>query len=119
MAKPTLQEIQAQVAHLQSQAAELGRQAAQLRAQEVAGVVERIRGAITAYGLTERDIFGRHGNGTTKLAKRAVKSAKVGQGAVRFRDEAGNTWGGRGRRPDWVKAAIKNGTSLEDLIVRR
>lgn len=118
MAKQTLQEIQAQVAHLQSQAAELERQAAQLRAQEVAGVVERIREAINVYGLTERDIFSRRIKGATTAASRGRRSAKHRPGVVRFQDEAGNTWTGRGKRPNWFKAAVASGKHIEDLAVR-
>ena len=119
MAKQTLQEIQAQVAQLQSQAAELERQAAELRAQEVAGVVERIREAITVYGLSERDIFGRRASRAAKVASRGQRSSKLHPGVVRFRDEAGNTWTGRGKRPNWFKAAIESGKSPDDLAVRR
>lgn len=119
MAKQTLQEIQALVAQLQSQAAELQRQAAELKAREVAGVVERIREAIAVYALTERDIFGRQARGAAKAASRRPLSPKLRRGVVRFQDEAGNTWTGRGKRPNWFKAAIESGKRPDDLAVRR
>ncbi len=117
MAKQTLQEIQAQVARLKSQAAELERQAAELRAQEVAGVIERIREAISVYGLTELDIFSRRIKSATTAANRRARTAKLRSGVIRFKDEAGNTWTGRGKRPNWFKAAIASGTNVEDLAV--
>jgi DNA-binding protein H-NS len=32
-------------------------------------------------------------------------------------DDASQTWTGRGRRPDWLLAKLKKGTSLEDFAV--
>lgn len=36
---------------------------------------------------------------------------------VRYRDQAGNTWAGRGRRPKWLVAALADGKRLEDFAV--
>lgn len=35
--------------------------------------------------------------------------------AVKFRDDAGHTWGGRGPRPQWLKDALAAGKSLDDF----
>ena len=32
-------------------------------------------------------------------------------------DNAAETWSGRGRRPEWLKAALDAGRSLEDLAI--
>lgn len=32
-------------------------------------------------------------------------------------DNAAQTWSGRGRRPEWLKAALAAGRSLEDLAI--
>ena len=37
----------------------------------------------------------------------------------KYRDRAGNTWAGRGARPRWLVAAIKEGKKLEDFAVKR
>lgn len=37
--------------------------------------------------------------------------------AVRYRDSEGNAWTGRGKRPAWIEAALKSGTTLEELLV--
>nr|MBA3478279.1 H-NS histone family protein [Lautropia sp.] len=34
---------------------------------------------------------------------------------VKYRDEAGNTWSGLGKRPNWFKSALASGKSAEDL----
>jgi DNA-binding protein H-NS len=47
-------------------------------------------------------------------AKKGSKSPKK-RAASAFKDDAGNTWGGRGPRPAWLKAAIAGGKSLDDL----
>ena len=52
-------------------------------------------------------------NGAGKKATGARRRPAGGQ--VQFKDEAGNTWSGRGRRPDWLKAALESGKTLEDL----
>ena len=41
-----------------------------------------------------------------------------GKVPAKYRDDAGNTWTGRGRQPLWVTAAVGNGVSLESLKVR-
>ena len=41
-----------------------------------------------------------------------------GQAApVKYRDEHGNTWAGRGLQPNWLKERIGRGDSLEDFAV--
>jgi DNA-binding protein H-NS len=36
---------------------------------------------------------------------------------IRFRDDAGNGWVGRGKRPNWFRAALAAGKTPEDLAV--
>jgi DNA-binding protein H-NS len=112
MAKQTLAEIKEHIAQLQKQAEEL-------KAQEVASVVARIREAIAVYGLTERELFGRLGGAGTKKAGRALAAGKRKPGVIRYRDDAGNTWTGHGKRPNWFKDAISGGKTPEDLMARR
>jgi DNA-binding protein H-NS len=38
---------------------------------------------------------------------------------IKYRDKAGNTWAGRGARPRWLVAAIKEGKKLEDFVVEK
>ena len=44
---------------------------------------------------------------TRKKAKRIAK--------MRYKDDAGNSWSGFGPKPQWLKAALDAGKSLEDL----
>jgi DNA-binding protein H-NS len=111
------------LAQINRQIEKLQRQAEGLKQQEVEGVIARIRTAIDYYGLTAEDL-GLAGTGARgslpKAAQRtsARKSLAVGKSRpVKFRDEAGNTWSGRGKRPNWFKAALESGKSAEDLKV--
>lgn len=98
-------------AQIQHQIEVLQRQADALRTQEVAGVVARIKEAIAHYGLTAEQL----GYGATRRATKA-KAQKVGSAdAPAYSDGLGNTWGGRGPRPQWLKAAIAGGKSLQDF----
>lgn len=37
----------------------------------------------------------------------------------KYRDRAGNTWAGRGAKPRWLVAAIKEGKKLEDFAIEK
>ncbi|MEO7150333.1 MAG: H-NS histone family protein [Burkholderiaceae bacterium] len=114
MAK-TLTQIQKQIATLQ-------KQADVLKAKDFAGVVQRIKEAITYYGITTADVFG---SGPARRAKKAGaprgarKTAKR-KGALppKFRDEGGQTWSGHGKRPNWYKSALASGKTPEDMLVK-
>lgn len=47
------------------------------------------------------------------------KVGKKAPGVARYRnpDDASATWTGKGRRPDWIRAALADGKSLEDLAI--
>lgn len=110
----TLTQINRQIEKLQ-------RQAEALKQREVEGVIARIRTAIDHYGLTAKDLglsVGGSRTSSARAARRAParKALAVGQPRpVKFRDEAGNTWSGRGKRPNWFKSALASGKSAEDL----
>jgi DNA-binding protein H-NS len=91
------------------------------RRKEADGVIGRIREAIDVYKLTAADL----GFGTGAKAARKTRGpgkAKAGKnktpGVPKFRDEAGNTWVGRGKRPDWLRSALVAGKTLADFAVK-
>ena len=97
-------------------------EAEKLRKSEVDGVVKRIREAIAHYGLTAADL----GLGTA-AAKKSGAAAKKKPGPkakagadkpVKFRNEQGQTWGGRGKRPQWLRDALSAGKALNDFLVK-
>jgi len=110
----TYQDLQAQINALQTQAEEV-------RRQEVEEVVARIREAVEHYGLTAADLgFGGKARVASALpgGKRGRKpgpARKKAIGVIRFRDEAGHTWTGHGKRPQWYKDALAAGKTADDL----
>jgi DNA-binding protein H-NS len=108
---------------------ELKKQAEKTRKEEVSSAVKTIKKQIADYGITAEDLGlsasapgkrGRKAKGPAKAnskprAKRATAGIKV---APKYRDEAGNTWTGRGKQPKWVVSAIAMGRTLESLLIR-
>lgn len=97
----------------------LKQKAASIRESEIAGVIDRIKTAIDAYGLTAEQLFGTVAS--VRSAPSAGRSGRRSSGnhaaAPRFRDDTGNSWSGRGPRPRWIKAALAAGKSLDDFAV--
>jgi DNA-binding protein H-NS len=97
--------------------ARLQQRADDLRKSELPGVIQRIREAIDAYGLTAADLGfggsgGAVGNGKAKAAKapaakraaaRPAAPGKLQVGVAKYRDpKSGKTWTGRGKPPLWI-----------------
>jgi DNA-binding protein H-NS len=55
--------------------------------------------------------------GKPVVAARRAKQVKPAS-TIRYRDEAGHAWSGRGPKPGWLKAALDAGKSLEDFAAR-
>ena len=101
---------------LLAQKAELDKQIAKAKAEEKAAVLDQMRSALEQYGITPEDLF------TT--AKRGRKPGSTNSGerkpvAPKYRNEAGETWTGRGKQPKWVAEALASGLNLEDLMIEK
>lgn len=101
-------------------------EAEKLRRKEVDGVVARIREAISFYGLTSSDLgLGGAARAQPSAPKAAAKPLRrktrrtmpAAPTAAKFRDEQGRTWGGRGKRPNWLREALAAGKTLNDFAV--
>ncbi len=107
----------------------LQKEAEEIRRSEVEGVIARIREAMAHYGLTAADLglapkpaVAFKGKAAVKATRKTRKGIKTGKAskpaaAVKFRDEAGNVWVGRGKRPQWIRDALAAGKSLQDFAV--
>ena len=105
---------------IQKQIEALTREAHNLRKKEIADVVARIKEAIAVYGLTAQDLglAGTRGRPPkVKAAAPAPTAKKTRKVKIKYRDNAGNTWTGRGSRPRWLRDAIDGGTSIESYLV--
>jgi DNA-binding protein H-NS len=87
----TYKELQDQIAKLQMDAEEA-------RSKEIEGALGQIKALMEEYGLTVEDI------GSLSKKKGPKASQKT---SVQFKDDAGNTWSGRGRMPAWLKGKDK------------
>ena len=70
------------------------------RRAEIEQQLERLGGAIAVVGV--------RGGGS------ALKGRKV---PAKYRSPSGETWAGRGARPRWLVAAIKDGKKLDDFLI--
>src|SRR5262249_3665565 len=52
--------------------------------------------------------------GTTTKGRASLKGRKV---PPKYRGPSGETWSGRGARPRWLVAAIKDGKKLDDFLI--
>ena len=89
-----------------------------LRRKEAGDVIARIKEAIEHYKLTPADLFatqGRRGRAGRAVARKGSESTRT---AAPYSDGAGNTWGGRGPRPHWLRDALAAGKQLSDFEVK-
>jgi DNA-binding protein H-NS len=64
------------------------------------------------------------GKSAKKAAAKTSKAAAVHTAAesskpastVKYKDDAGNAWSGRGPKPGWLRSALESGKSLEDFL---
>lgn len=113
MAK-TYEQLQRQIQALQAEAEKL-------RRKELDEVIGRIREAITFYGITAADLgLAAKSPAKPKSAGRARPGRKAGKpakAAVAYRNQNGQTWGGRGKRPQWLRDALAAGQTLDEFRV--
>jgi DNA-binding protein H-NS len=98
---------------LKEQAEKLLAEAERMREQEISDAIADIRQKIDLYGLTAADLgFARNSGGP-------ISRPKAAKSIVKYRGPNGETWsGGRGRKPQWVTQALKDGRDLEDFAVK-
>ena len=98
------------LAELLAQRQEVEKQIANLQGAARSEAIDKIRALMAEHGLSVADVTdGPDGRNANESAKR--------QAAVKYRDQAGNTWSGRGLKPRWLTAALQAGGRLEDFAV--
>ena len=99
----TLKELLARKAEIEKQIDDAAR-------NERAEAIAKVKALMAEHGLSVADLGGR---GSARSARGT--GSKV---AAKYRDGAtGQTWSGRGLRPNWLKAALASGRKLEDFAV--
>lgn len=109
---------------LLAQRAALEKQIQQTQRSERAEAIAQVRSLMSQYGLTAADLSAKPGAASKRVPKapKAVKAVKAtGPGkkvAAKYRDAStGQTWSGRGLRPNWLKAALATGRPLSDFAL--
>lgn len=97
---------------LKAKADELMKEANRLRDIEKQGVITAIREDMELYDITAEDLG-------FKTVKKKSKSAKSSVAVIRYRDEDGNEWTGRGRIPHWMRDRINAGAEKEDFAISK
>ena len=107
---PTYVELQQQIKQLQQQAEAL-------KLEERQGVIDRMKEAIEVYDITAAELGLRkeRAKSAPSQQKRLGKNKKTQGDAPAYSDGKGNSWGGRGPRPKWLREALANGAALEDF----
>ncbi|QBM29743.1 H-NS histone family protein [Hydrogenophaga sp. NH-16] len=96
---------------LMAQAQALMSQAEQARKNELAAAIADIKAKMKEYGITVTDL-----GGAAAGAKKAAKSKS--KAVAKYRGPNGELWaGGPGRKPEWVRAVLAAGKSLEDYRI--
>ena len=111
MAKKSYADIVAEIEQLKAEA-----EAA--RREEIDGVIARIKEAISVYSLQPSDLFARSPAKSRRSRGQGSAGNEGSGGAVKYSDGQGNSWGGRGPRPQWLRDALANGASLESFLAR-
>ena len=100
----------ASLKELLAQKAEIEKKIDEVARNERAEAVAKVRALMAEHGLSIADL----GN---RAPARAGK-ASGGKVPAKYRDAAtGQSWSGRGLRPNWLKAALAGGKKLEDFAV--
>lgn len=94
---------------LLAQKAALEQKIAEVQREERGTAITKVKALMAEYGLSLADLSGRPATAPRKT------SGKV---APKYRDPStGNTWSGRGLKPNWLREAIASGRSLEDFSI--
>lgn len=112
----TIDQIQSQIDKLQAEAAAI-------RKSELPEVIRKLKETIATYGITAKDLGLSASGAATRGKKAAGPAANAkgtrGAGAAKFADGQGNTWIGRGKRPQWLRDALAQGKTLEEFLVAK
>ena len=96
---------------LMAQAQALMAQAEQARKGELSEAIADIKAKMKQYGITAADLGGAAGG-----VKKPVKSKSTAP--AKYRGPNGELWaGGPGRKPEWVRAVLAAGQSIDEYLI--
>jgi DNA-binding protein H-NS len=84
---------------------------------------EQVEGALSGYRSTlEKQLASLGGSIASlggKVARRGRSAMKGMKVPPKFKGPAGELWAGRGARPRWLVAALKEGGKIEDFLIAK
>ena len=99
-------------AELMAQAQALMAQAEQARKEELTSVIADIKAKMKQFGITAADL-GAAAGGSSKKAGKSKSTAPA-----KYRGPNGELWaGGPGRKPEWVRAVLAAGKSVDEFLI--
>lgn len=87
---------------------DLQRQIDALEAERRAALIAQAHAALKALGVAAADLV------PARVSRRTRSRAAP---PVRYRDDKGNTWTGRGKQPVWLREALAAGATLGSFLV--
>lgn len=100
----------ASYSELMAQAQNLIAQAEQARKDELSAVIADIKAKMKQFGITAADL------GSTSATKKTGKSKSAAP--AKYKGPNGELWaGGPGRKPEWVRAVLASGKSLDSYLI--
>lgn len=104
-------ELKERIAQLERERQRLEKEAEQLLKDEKLEVIAEIRNRMNAYGISIDELQ----NAKVKTApKRKVRGILP----PKFEDGQGNTWSGKGPKPQWILNALACGKTVEDYRIQ-
>lgn len=116
---------------MMAQIEDLRKQAEKQRKEEYSAVLKTIKKQIAEFNITAEELGFSAGAtpakrgrkpgrpaakpGRKPRAKRATAGTKV---APKYKDDAGNTWTGRGKMPTWLAKSVAEGRTLESFLIQ-
>jgi DNA-binding protein H-NS len=117
-----------------SQIEQMKKLAERQRKEEYASIIKAIKKQIADYGITATDLGfsglsnpskknGKSGRALLSKRKKSPKRPNKESGtrktvAPKYRDEAGNTWSGRGKTPRWLSSALSSGLTIDSFLIK-
>jgi len=116
MPKLSAEALQAKIAQLQKQLT--------VAQNNKAPAIKKVKALMKKLGVTVADLTGgetlpkgRPGRKPGKAAKKGPK--RGGKVAIKYRDDKGNTWTGRGKTPRWLASAEKAGAKRDQFLIKK
>ena len=100
------------LSELLARKAALEQQILEAQREQRSQAISQVRALMAEHGLTLADL------GTRAAAAPRKSGGGSGKVAAKYRNTAtGDSWSGRGLKPNWLKAALAGGAALDDFKV--